>query len=164
MSLMVETIGHVSAGNATTSARSDHLLELAEQAGRQVVRLWENGITARKIITEASVTNAIKVCMAVGGSANTVIHIPAAATEAELELDCSEVYAQASQEIPLLVGIRPNGPHTMRDFDEAGGAACAAGGTAGPAGSELPVRQWKDAGREYQPGGKPRPASDPPPG
>ena len=121
MSLMVETIGMSLPGNATTSARSDHLLELAEQAGRQVVRLWENGITARKIITEASVTNAIKVCMAVGGSANTVIHIPAAATEAELELDCSEVYAQASQEIPLLVGIRPNGPHTMRDFDEAGG-------------------------------------------
>ena len=121
MSLMVETIGMSLPGNATTSARSDRLLELAEQAGRQVVRLWENGITARKIITEASVTNAIKVCMAVGGSANTVIHIPAAATEAELELDCSEVYAQASQEIPLLVGIRPNGPHTMRDFDEAGG-------------------------------------------
>lgn len=50
MSLMVETIGMSLPGNATTSARSDHLLELAEQAGRQVVRLWENGITARKII------------------------------------------------------------------------------------------------------------------
>ena len=121
MSLMVETIGMSLLGNATTSARSGDLLELAKQAGRQVMALWKNGITARKIITDASVANAIKVCMAVGGSANTVIHIPAAATEAELTIDCTEMYARASQEIPLLIGIRPNGPHTMRDFDEAGG-------------------------------------------
>ena len=121
MSLMVEAIGMSLPGSATTSARSDKLLEMAREAGRQVLYLWENEITARKIITNESVTNAIKVCMAIGGSSNTVIHIPAAATEAELSLDCSEVYAQASQEIPLLVGIRPNGPHTMRDFDEAGG-------------------------------------------
>ncbi len=121
MSLMVETIGMSLPGNATTSARSERLHEIAYDAGRQVLTLWEKGITARKIITDASVANAIKVCMAVGGSANTVIHIPAAATEAELELDCSETYAEASQNIPLLIGIRPNGPHTMRDFDEAGG-------------------------------------------
>ena len=121
MSLMVETIGMSLPGNATTSARSPELLQLAKQAGAQVIRLWEQGITARKIITDASVTNAIKVCMAIGGSSNTVIHIPAAATEAELGIDCSEIYAQASQDIPLLIGIRPNGPHTMRDFDEAGG-------------------------------------------
>ena len=121
MSLMVETIGMSLPGNSTTSARSDYLKEVAREAGMQVIQLWKQGITARKIITNASVTNAIKVCMAVGGSANTVIHIPAAATEAELTLDCSEIYAEASQEIPLLIGIRPNGPHTMRDFDEAGG-------------------------------------------
>ena len=121
MSFMVETIGMSLPGNTTISARSSGLLDLAQEAGRKVMDLWQRGITARKIITDAAVTNAIKVCMAIGGSANTVIHIPAAATEAELGIDCSEIYAQASQEIPLLVGIRPNGPHTMRDFDEAGG-------------------------------------------
>ena len=103
MSLMVETIGMSLPGNTTTSARSPELLTLAKEAGRQVLKLWEQGITARKIITNESVTNAIKVCMAVGGSANTVIHIPAAATEAELTIDCSDLYARASQEIPLLI-------------------------------------------------------------
>ena len=100
MSFMVETIGMSLPGNTTTSARSGKLLEVAREAGRQVMELWRKGITARQIITDASVTNAIKVCMAIGGSSNTVIHIPAAATEAELGIDCSEIYAQASQEIP----------------------------------------------------------------
>ena len=121
MSFMVETIGMSLPGNTTTSARSGKLLEVAREAGRQVMELWRKGITARQIITDASVTNAIKVCMAIGGSSNTVIHIPAAANFFFNVMECSEIYAQASQEIPLLVGIRPNGPHTMRDFDEAGG-------------------------------------------
>ena len=64
MSLMVETIGMSLPGNTTTSARSPELLTLAKEAGRQVLKLWEQGITARKIITNESVTNAIKVCMA----------------------------------------------------------------------------------------------------
>ena len=120
MSLMVETIGMSLPGNTTTSARSEKLLELAEEAGRRVMALWEQGITARQIITKASVTNAIKVCMAVGGSMNTVIHIPAAATEAEIDMDCSQVYMDSAN-IPLLIGIRPNGPYTMKDFEMAGG-------------------------------------------
>ena len=74
-----------------------------------------------------------------------------------MELDGSEVYAQASQEIPLLVGIRPNGPHTMRDFDEAGGLHALLAELQDQLDLQLPVRQWKDAGREYQPGGVPAP-------
>lgn len=120
MSLMVEAIGMSLPGNATTSARSDDLKKLAEEAGRRVMALWEQGITARQIITKASITNAIKVCMAVGGSMNTVIHIPAAATEAEIDMDCSQVYMDSAN-VPLLIGIRPNGPYTMKDFDQAGG-------------------------------------------
>lgn len=121
MSMICETIGMSLPGNATMSAMSSELRELAFQAGKQIMRLWEDQITARRIITPASITNAIKLCMAVGGSTNTIIHVPAIATESELDMDCSAIYAAASQEVPLLVGIRPNGQHCMEDFRRAGG-------------------------------------------
>lgn len=122
MNIIAETLGMSLPGNSTTAAISDELNKIAYEAGKQIMYLWEKGITARQIITEESVTNAIKVCMAVGGSSNTIIHIPAIATEADLPMKCSEVYAEASNEVPLLVGIRPNvGMHTMADFDKAGG-------------------------------------------
>ncbi|MBC8589286.1 dihydroxy-acid dehydratase [Paratissierella segnis] len=122
MNILAETIGMSFPGNSTTAAISPKLKQIAYDAGVQVMKLWEQEITARDIITNESITNAIKVCMAVGGSSNTIAHIPAIATEAELSIECSPVYAQASNEIPLLVGVRPNMPmHNMTQFDNAGG-------------------------------------------
>ena len=121
MNIITETMGMSLPGNSTVAAESEELLDIAYRAGKQVMVLWEKQITARQIITPASITNAIKTCMAIGGSTNTIIHVPAVATETELEMDCGEIYAAASNEIPLLVGIRPNGPHCMADFERAGG-------------------------------------------
>ena len=121
MNIITETLGMSLPGSAIAAAESEELLEIAYQAGKRVLELWKKQITARQMITERSVANAIKVCMAVGGSTNTIIHVPAIATEAEIEMDCSELYAAASSEIPLLIGIRPNGPHCMEDFHRAGG-------------------------------------------
>lgn len=121
MNMICETMGMSLPGNSTLPAVSPELRELAYQAGKQIMRLWKKQITARQIITPASITNAIKLCMAIGGSTNTIIHVPAIATESELDMDCSAIYAAASQEIPLLVGIRPNGPHCMEDLRRAGG-------------------------------------------
>lgn len=123
MNILSETIGMSLPGNSTTPARSGRIIKIARLAGKRIIDLWQEGVTPRKIITEKSLTNAIKVCMAIGGSSNTIIHIPAIATESEIEMDCSEVYSKASCEIPLLIGVRPNGDHTMKDFDEAGGLA-----------------------------------------
>lgn len=121
MCIMAEVLGMSIPGNATTSATSTDLTRIAYQAGQQIMSLWSEGITARKIITKSSITNAIKVSMAIGGSTNTLIHIPAVATEAELEINSIEFFDQASNEIPLLIGISPNGDHLMEDFDRAGG-------------------------------------------
>lgn len=121
MSMICETIGMSLPGNSCLPAVSPELRKLAYQAGKRVMDLWKEQITPRQIITPASITNAIKVCMAMGGSTNTIIHVPAVATESELDMDCSAIYAAASEEIPLLVGIRPNGPHCMEDFRRAGG-------------------------------------------
>lgn len=123
MAIITETIGMSLPGNSTTAARSPKLLKIARRAGQEVMRMWRDNIKPRDIITVEAVTNALKVCMAVGGSANTIIHVPAVATETELNMNCSEVYAKASQEIPLLIGIRPNDEqkYNMQDFHEAGG-------------------------------------------
>ena len=121
MSLLTETIGMSLPGNATMAAVSGELINLSREAGRKVMELWEKNICPRDIITESAITNAIRVCMAIGGSSNTIIHIPAVATEACLDMDCSSIYAEASCEVPLLIGIRPNGKCCMADFEAAGG-------------------------------------------
>ena len=121
MSLLCETIGMSLTGNATMAALSGNIINLSRNAGRKVMEMWEKNICPRDIITEKSITNAIRVCMAIGGSSNTIIHIPAVATEACLNMDCSSIYAEASREVPLLIGIRPNGKNCMADFELAGG-------------------------------------------
>lgn len=121
MSMLTETIGMSLTGNSTTAARSGKMLELCRQAGKQVMELWKKQILPRDIITKTAIENAIKVCMAIGGSSNTIIHIPAVANEACVDMDCSAIYAKASTEVPLLIGIRPNGPYCLKDFEEAGG-------------------------------------------
>ena len=52
----------------------------------------------------------------IGGSGNTIIHVPAVATESGIEMNFSDIYAAASFEIPLLVGVRPNGPYNMDQY------------------------------------------------
>ncbi len=121
MCIVCETLGLSLPGNSTLCARSGELRDMAYEAGKTVMNLWEKGITARRIITRSSMENAIRVCMAVGGSSNSLIHIPAVATEAELDFNCIDFFDKASHETPLLVGITPNGPHVMEDFDRAGG-------------------------------------------
>lgn len=121
MCTLTEAMGMSLPGNATLPAISSHLRILAREAGRKIMDLWRNGITARQIITEESVTNAVKVCMAIGGSTNTMMHIPAVAAEAGLDMDVWDVYDKASHEIPLLMNVRPTGVYTMFDFDQAGG-------------------------------------------
>lgn len=121
MCITAEAIGMSLPGNSTLSALSDELNELASTAGKQILDLWREGITARKIITPESVGNAIKVAMAIGGSTNALIHISAIAAEAELGLDCGRIFDEVSHHVPLLIGISPNGEHLMDDFDKAGG-------------------------------------------
>jgi dihydroxy-acid dehydratase len=107
-------------GNGTVSATGGLLREIATQAGKRVVEMLSEGLTPRQIITRESVENAIRAAMAFGGSTNSLIHVPAIAAEAGIEESVS-LFDKCSKETPLLVGITPNGPHTMRDLDRAGG-------------------------------------------
>ena len=120
MCMICEALGMSLPGNSTVSATSGALREIATQAGSRVLEMLSEGLTPRQIITKQSVENAIRATMAFGGSTNSLIHVPAIAAEAGIEESVS-LFDKCSKETPLLVGITPNGPHTMRDLDRAGG-------------------------------------------
>lgn len=119
MACIAEALGMSLPGNAAMAA--DSLLKYGNNAGRKIIELLEKNILPRDIITDRSIRNTIRVVMAIGGSSNVLIHIPAIAQEAELTIDCLKEFDLASREIPLLLGVAPNGPYYMPDFDRAGG-------------------------------------------
>lgn len=121
MCMMAEAMGMTLPGNSTMSATSSQLYRLAYQSGKQIMKLVEQGITARDIITVNSLKNAIKVDMAVAASTNLFLHIPAIANEAGYDLPWWKYFDEASNEIPLLSHLAPSGKYNLKDLDMAGG-------------------------------------------
>jgi dihydroxy-acid dehydratase len=93
---------------------------LARQSGEAVIEMIRRGITARDIITPRSIENAITVVMAMGGSTNSVLHLPAIAHEAGFELDL-DAFQRISDRTPLVANLKPFGDHLMFDLDRVGG-------------------------------------------
>ena len=102
---------------ATSAAR----LQIAELTGVKIMELFEKQITARKIITNENVRNAIKVCLSMSGSTNAVMHLTAIAREAGLDIDVLQEFDDLSREIPQLAKINPASKWNMTDFYHAGG-------------------------------------------
>ena len=121
MCVVAETMGLSLPGNSTTSAVSPKLYEIAYRSGKRIVELVHEGKTARDFITVESIKNAIKVDMALAGSANLILHIPAIGTEAGYDEPWWKFFDDASNEIPLLAHIAPSGPYSVKDLDLAGG-------------------------------------------
>lgn len=121
MCAVAEALGFALPANSTTCATHARLVMIAKEAGRRVMALWNDGVTARDFITQRGIENAIKVLMAIGGSSNTLVHIPAIAWEAGLRLDCWGLFDKNSWTVPQLCTVVPNGDHTMKDLDLAGG-------------------------------------------
>ncbi len=120
MNCMTEALGMGLPGNGTVPAPTAARLRLAKQAGMQVMHLIEEEIRPRDVMTEAAFENAIAVDMAIGGSTNTVLHLPAVAHAADVTLPL-ETFDAVSARTPYLVKLSPSGPHHMQDLDEAGG-------------------------------------------
>jgi dihydroxy-acid dehydratase len=120
MACLTEALGMSLPGDGSAPAVSAQKLRLAEMAGAKIMDLVKRGTTPGKIITMASLKNALKVNMAIGGSLNTVLHLPAIAHELGLKLDLSDFDA-TSREIPFLANVEPNGPYSVVDFHHAGG-------------------------------------------
>jgi dihydroxy-acid dehydratase len=120
MNCLTEALGMALPGNGTIPAVDAKRLRLAKQAGMKIMQLVSDQVVPRQILTEQAFENAIAVDMAIGGSTNTVLHLPAIAHEAGLRLPL-ELFEKVSRRTPYLVKLRPSGPHHMQDLDEAGG-------------------------------------------
>lgn len=121
MHIVAEALGMTLPGNAPIWAGGRRLREYAQAAGERIVRLVENDVRPRNILTQNAIENAVMTVLAVGGSVNTVRHISAIATEAELPLDVVALYEKLGDKIKLLTSVRPNGPYRTEDLEAAGG-------------------------------------------
>jgi dihydroxy-acid dehydratase len=122
MNCLTEALGMALPGNGTIPAVSAARIRLAREAGAKIMELVERGIRPSHILTEEAFANAIAVDMALGGSTNTVLHLPAIAHEAGMELGL-ELFDRISRRTPYLTKMSPAGPHHLQDLDEAGGVS-----------------------------------------
>ncbi len=120
MACVTEALGLSLVGCGTSMANSRKKRQIARKTGKMIVRLVKKGIKPRDLVTKESFLNAIRVDMAIGGSTNTALHIPAIAREFDVQIDL-KVFDKVSREVPHLISIRPSGPYVMSDFEEAGG-------------------------------------------
>ena len=120
MACLTEAMGMSLPGTAGALAGSAKKARLAELAGERVVELVRQNVTARQIVTRQSLENAIRVDMALGGSTNTTLHIPAIAHAAEMDITLAD-FDRLSRETPQLAALEPGGNHFMEDLEWAGG-------------------------------------------
>ena len=120
MNCLTEAIGLGLPGNGTIPAVSAARIRLAKQAGMRVMDLLKKNIRPRAIATMAAFRNALAVDMALGCSTNTVLHVPAIAHEAHLELPL-DLFNKISRRTPHLCSLIPGGSHSLQELDEAGG-------------------------------------------
>ncbi len=120
MNCLTEAIGLALPGNGTIPAVMSARIRLAKKAGMQIMRLVEKNITARSIMTQEAFKNALVVDMALGCSTNTILHLPAIAEEAHVNIDLNMIN-EISAQIPHICSLSPGGIHHMEDLDIAGG-------------------------------------------
>lgn len=120
MNCVTEVLGMGLPGNGTIPAVYSARIALAKKAGMAVMNLLEKGITARKIMSEASFANALAADMALGCSSNTILHLPAIAHEAGVKIDLKEIN-EISERTPNLCKLAPAGNAFIEDLYEAGG-------------------------------------------
>ena len=120
MNCVTEALGLGLPGNGTVLAVHAARRRLAKEAGMKIMQLLKKDIKPRDIATLAAFKNAIAVDMALGCSTNTVLHIPAIAHEAGIDLDLG-LFNEISKKTPNLCKLSPAGVHHIEDFDAAGG-------------------------------------------
>ncbi len=122
MNCLTEVIGMGLPGNGTIPAVMSARLRLAKMAGQRIVKLLEDGITPRKIMTDKAFENALSVDMALGCSTNTTLHLAALAHEIGLPFNLDQIN-EISKKTPHLCSLSPGGPHHIEDLNSAGGIA-----------------------------------------
>lgn len=120
MACVTEALGMSLRGCATALAATGKKKRIAYESGERVVELVREGTGARTFLSCAAFRNAIRVDMALGGSTNTCLHIPAIAHDAGVDLPLS-VFDELSRVTPHIASLRPGGDHFLEDLERAGG-------------------------------------------
>ena len=120
MNCLTEALGMGLKGNGTIPAVYSERIKLAKHAGMKIMELFEKDIKPRDIMTEDAFLNALTIDMALGCSTNSMLHLPAIAHEAGVELNL-DVANEISAKTPNLCHLAPAGNTFMEDLDDAGG-------------------------------------------
>ena len=120
MNCLTEVLGLGLPGNGTIPAVTGERIALAKHAGMAVMNLYNKGITARQMMTAENFRNGLAADMALGCSSNTMLHLPAIAHEAGIDIDLHEVN-EISNRTPNLCHLAPAGHTFMCELDDAGG-------------------------------------------
>ena len=120
MQCMAEALGMALPGSATPFATGARRLALARKSGERIMELVKDGIRPSSIMARSAFENAIAVDMAIGGSTNTTLHLPAIAHELGIRVDLKD-FDMISRATPCLCMVKPNGPHNFSELDKAGG-------------------------------------------
>jgi dihydroxy-acid dehydratase len=120
MNCLTEALGMGLPGNGTVPAVYSERIRLAKSAGMQIIKLVEEDIKPKDIMTKEAFQNALAVDMALGGSTNTALHIPAIAHAAGVEITVDD-FEEYSQKTPQLSKLSPSGKYFIEDLYNAGG-------------------------------------------
>ncbi|MGV9862748.1 dihydroxy-acid dehydratase [Rhodococcus koreensis] len=120
MAMCAEAMGLSLPGISTVVNGSAEQLRLAYDSGLAVMKVLEDNLTIGDIVTEASIRNAVRVALAVCGSTNTSLHLPAIAYEAHVDFDWRD-FDKLALSTPTLVQLRPSGEVSLPQFHRAGG-------------------------------------------
>jgi dihydroxy-acid dehydratase len=122
MTILAEALGMTLTDSALTPSHFGARVALARASGHAIIELHRRGILPRDIMTMEALENALAVDMAIGGSTNTTLHLPAIGREAGLSLTW-DAFSKASERTPQLARIKPAGSYFARDLYDAGGVA-----------------------------------------
>ena len=121
MNCLAEALGLALPGNGTIpAAYTGRRTAISRNAGKQVMEMLAKNIRPRDIMTLEAFKNAIAVDMAVGGSSNTALHLPAIAHDAGIELSL-DLFDEIARKTPYISSLSPGGKHFVQELDEAGG-------------------------------------------
>ncbi len=117
---LMEAFGMTLPNAATTPAMTRMKYIIAKNSGRQIIELLKQDLTPSKIMNQKSFENALMVDVAIGGSTNSALHLPAIAHEMDIDFDL-EIFNEYSEKIPTIINVSPSGDYGIVDLYKAGG-------------------------------------------
>jgi dihydroxy-acid dehydratase len=121
MGCLAEAMGMSLTDSACIPAVHADRLRLAERAGEAICDLVRKGVTTRQIMDRRSLENGVRVCLAIGGSTNAVLHLSALAYEAGVDINILDTFEKCARATPTIVKVYPAGKNDMEDLWQAGG-------------------------------------------